>query len=743
MGASKVLLVDSYDSFTHNLAALIVEAIPSSEVYIIHNDQLSSSEVIESLQYFSAVVVGPGPGSPEISSDVGIVKDLWHLPQSSLLPIFGVCLGLQSLAVENGANLKRLEVVKHGQLSRIQHDGDGLFEGIVDAEVVRYHSLHVQAAGSAPKLQELAWADDGAENGGRVVMALKHRFRPFWAVQYHPESVRTDGSGLQILQNFWSLARRWSSDHARVEVDWSEGATALVGQPWPHHSPCRTQASQQRSVVTTTTIHAPHLTAPQICEISGVHNSPTDFVLLESRAQPGRYSIIACLQPTSLKVSHHVGDDFVLLRRSKHSAFERLGSDIWTWLAAFSRAKYAVGGLPNIPFWGGFIGYFSYEIGVHSLGCKIRHQGGHKHPDASLVFVERSIVVDTMTGDVHIQSIIPNDAGWVAATALTLRTAANIADAEVSTAKCDRVHASSFMLPDKAAYINKVNLAKEHLYAGESYELCVTARTRVAVPKSYPGSSCASSWDLYSTVRSVNPAPYGAYVRIHPTTLVSSSPERFLSCSRPPYQKFQLRPIKGTVRKGCDMTRERAENILNSPKEIAENLMIVDLIRHDLYGVLGKDVKVTKFCGIEEYQTVWQLVSVIEGSPHFAQGDQTCDNQLGWEVLKRSLPPGIMTGAPKKRSVEILQNLEDDARNLYSGVVGYHCVSGAADWSVVIRSCFKYDPHPDDPDGYDKDEWVLGAGGAITALSDAEAEWDEMEVKLQSVLRAFKLESLA
>ena len=98
-----------------------------------------------------------------------------------------------------------------------------------------------------------------------------------------------------------------------------------------------------------------------------------------------------------------------------------------------------------------------------------------------------------------------------------------------------------------------------------------------------------------------------------------------------------------------------------------------------------------------------------------------------------------MTGAPKKRSVEILQTLEDSERSLYSGVFGYWCVGGGGDWSVTIRSCFKYDTSV--PDGLSNplrtEEWTIGAGGAITALSNAEAEWDEMVVKLQSVLRAF------
>lgn len=102
---------------------------------------------------------------------------------------------------------------------------------------------------------------------------------------------------------------------------------------------------------------------------------------------------------------------------------------------------------------------------------------------------------------------------------------------------------------------------------------------------------------------------------------------------------------------------------------------------------------------------------------------------------------GSMTGAPKKRSVEILQKLEDDERGLYSGVMGYWCVGGSGDWSVIIRSCFHYDSEMEhstvNPQRKDMDEWIIGSGGAITALSDPEAEWDEMVIKLQSVLRAF------
>jgi len=204
------------------------------------------------------------------------------------------------------------------------------------------------------------------------------------------------------------------------------------------------------------------------------------------------------------------------------------------------------------------------------------------------------------------------------------------------------------------------------------------------------------------------------------------------------------------MRKGPGVTRAVAEEALaGNIKEIAENLMIVDLIRHDLHGVVGSDVEVKQFCKLEEYETVWSLVSVIEGKlaseaelPHGAN--------LGWEVLRRSLPPGSMTGAPKKRSVEILRSLEGDDRNVYSGVFGYWDVGGGGDWSVIIRSCFKSDPKCGPSEApvfstsgqYEQvssstDEWTIGAGGAITALSDPQGEWDEMITKVESVLRGF------
>lgn len=602
------------------------------------------------LDYFAAVIIGPGPGSPERPEEIGIINDLWRVSDEHLIPIFGVCLGLQSLGLEYGARLKRLNVVKHGQISRIHHGGVEIFKGVGDVDAVRYHSLHVELAVDG-ELEQLGWSDDGEENG-RVVMALKHKYRPFWAVQYHPESVRTEGGGRDVISNFWRLAANWSKVHSRKCRPWTVTVQKIIGQSWPqlhtHPSEClSTKPTATQTTVTTVVLNLPDLTTIAICEKFGVSDDSTPFVLLDSAAKPGRFTIIGAFNPCSPKISYFVGDSFVSVTEDSGPVHKILESNnIWNWLAAFMRNRKAQGGCPDIPFWGGLVGYLSYELGVQCLSVPPRPDElkRNRHPDVNLVFVERSIVRDSITGNVYIQSLIPDDDKWIQGTAALLKCIISSTNVAPFPMKHPPTLASPMVtLPKKDSYIARIHSAKEHLFAGNSYELCVTAPTRIVYNKP-SSSSPSSSWELYKILRAKNPAPHSAYLRLHPSTLLSSSPERFLSYSRGPGTICQLRPIKGTLRKGPGVTRAIAEQALaRSKKEIAENLMIVDLIRHDLHGVVGEDVKVTKFCGLEECQTVWSLVSVIEGRVPTDTINNTglgMNGELGWDVLSRSLPPG-------------------------------------------------------------------------------------------------------
>ena len=736
-----------------SLAALCRKSITDCELHILKNDALTIDELRPHLDHFSAVVIGPGPGSPDEDGDIGIVRDIWSLADDHALPVFGVCLGLQSLAIEFGAQLHRLDVVKHGQISDIQHTGTDIFSGVEDVAAVRYHSLHV-SLDNCDTLETLAWTDDRADNG-KVVMAIRHRTKPLWAVQYHPESVRTEGGGEDVLRNFWKLATAWTTKHCRTTQPWNPTVERIFDPAWPAPQLLPISFPQKALTVTTRVVNANGLTPVNLCEKLGVHDEASDFVLLDSAAQPGRFSIIGCLTTSSVKITYYVGDDHIDIHEARTSRSESLGSStVWDWLARFMRSRRAEGGVRDVPFWGGLVGYLSYELGTQSLSPHPASDAdgvpGGRNPDVDLVFVDRCIVIDTVSGKAYLQTLIPGDEAWLQEVSTLVEECPRSRSDSRRSSPVKRRRKSTttsppvVTLPDRERYISRIREAKEYLFSGDSYELCLTAPTRISVPKaSRPASEHSSSWELYKVLRARNPAPHSAYIRLHPSTLLSSSPERFLSYSRPPHSTCQLRPIKGTVRKAPGITRAVAEQALaGSVKEVAENLMIVDLIRHDLHGVVGEDVVVKQFCKVEEYKTVWQLVSVIEGRLDSSEhGPREMD--LGWEVLRRSLPPGSMTGAPKKRSVEILRTLEDHPRGIYSGVFGYWDVGGGGDWSVTIRSCFKNDadaaPSHLVPGKEDTamEQWTLGAGGAITALSDPEAEWDEMIVKVESVIRAF------
>ena len=326
-------------------------------------------------------------------------------------------------------------------------------------------------------------------------------------------------------------------------------------------------------------------------------------------------------------------------------------------------------------------------------------------------------------------------------------------------------------MPAESSYKNKIRACQKHIRAGDSYELCLTDQASVRVKSNLS----PTAWPLYVRLRQLNPAPFGAYVSLGPLTLLSTSPERFLTWSRPSYHDelcstsiCQFRPIKGTVSKYqktadgkvCTLDLAEATSLLLTTKERAENLMIVDLIRHDLHGVAGSgNVTVEKLMAVEEYASVFQLVSVIEGTLKISSvrpstmapsddpmkiGNKVLnESKSGIDVLAASLPPGSMTGAPKRRSCELLHSIEDcRPRSIYSGIVGYMCVGGRGDFSVVIRSMYKWDEESQEDDGREEekrhDVWQIGAGGAITALSDEQGEWEEMKVKLMSTMRVFK-----
>jgi para-aminobenzoate synthetase len=257
---------------------------------------------------------------------------------------------------------------------------------------------------------------------------------------------------------------------------------------------------------------------------------------------------------------------------------------------------------------------------------------------------------------------------------------------------------------DKSAYLSKIEECLRLIRAGESYEICLTNQLT--------GATTADPFTYYQNLTAVNPAPHSAYIEHPDFQIACSSPELFLKITAEGH--VTSKPIKGTIARTAD-----PELLRNDEKTRAENLMITDLIRNDLGRVCKTGtVRVPKLFDIETFATVHHMVSTIEGDlkPECAAID----------CLRAAFPPGSMTGAPKIRTMEIIDRLETQPRGLYSGCVGYFTYTGEALFNVVIRSAV-----------FSQGRVSIGTGGAIVAQSDPEKEWDELVLKTAALQRAF------
>jgi len=261
----------------------------------------------------------------------------------------------------------------------------------------------------------------------------------------------------------------------------------------------------------------------------------------------------------------------------------------------------------------------------------------------------------------------------------------------------------------KAEYVAIIEKLKTHLQYGDIYE--VTFSMDFSAEHVF-----ADPFSLYVKLTEASPMPFSSFLKIGQKYLICASPERFLAGRN---KKIISQPIKGTAPRFVDETLDKksAYDLLKSEKERSENIMIVDLVRNDLSRIAAPgSVRVDELCGLYAFPKVFQLISTV--SCDLKNGNSTAD------VLKATFPPGSMTGAPKIRAMEIIEETEKANRGLFGGSVGYLLPNGDFDLNVVIRSIF-----------YNAETGYLSfrVGGAITLLSDAEAEYEECLLKATAI----------
>jgi len=257
-------------------------------------------------------------------------------------------------------------------------------------------------------------------------------------------------------------------------------------------------------------------------------------------------------------------------------------------------------------------------------------------------------------------------------------------------------------------YLAMIESCKRSIEAGDAYQLCLTTEASLDV---HPDPVAA-----YGALRASSPSHHGAFLRVGDVSLLSASPESFLTVS--PGGVVESRPIKGTRPRGADVVSDAIlrDELLASDKERAENLMIVDLMRNDVSRIaaLGS-VSVPSLLAVESYAHVHQLVSTVRG--------QLADGLSGMDAVVACFPAGSMTGAPKLSATQLLNVLERRPRGIYSGAFGLFSLDGTIDLAMVIRSIV-----------LDADGATVGAGGGITALSVPLEELAEAKLKAEALL---------
>ena len=428
------------------------------------------------------------------------------------------------------------------------------------------------------------------------------------------------------------------------------------------------------------------------------------FLLESGLAVPrsGRYTLMGCdpflvMTTRGRQVKLRRGD---CVEESEANPFQVLAELL---------ERYRMPAQDELLFAGGAVGYLAYDLGhfVERLPCTTLDD--IQLPEMYLAFYDTALVMDAQEKSAY---IVAADLGLperkpaakrievlrrLVATPATEPTLPVAGDAEIT---CNFT---------RREYLRAVQRTKDYIAAGDIFQANISRRFETA--------ATLPPEELYLRLRAINPAPMAAYLQFDEGAIISASPERFLKVRG---RRVETRPIKGTRPRGATPEEDRAlaDELLASEKDNAELAMIVDLERNDVGRVCAYgSVQVTEARVLESYPTVHHLVATVEGDLHERHGLV--------DLLKATFPGGSITGAPKIRAMEIIDEIEPTRRSVYTGAIGYLGFDGNADLSIVIRTFIST-----------RGRLFFQAGGGIVADSQLEAEFDETTDKARALLQA-------
>lgn len=427
-------------------------------------------------------------------------------------------------------------------------------------------------------------------------------------------------------------------------------------------------------------------------------------ILLDSANAPhqdARFDII-CANPIATLVTQGERSDIKLIDTSlslpeaidsNRDPFELLNTLLTHW---YSKSFDCV-----LPFSGGAMGSFSYDLGRRIESLPITAKQDIQLPEMNIGFYDWALVFDYQAQCWHLLHYLGE-------------VALDIELNRIQDKITQKPNSATFVLTspwtaqiDKAQYTAKFAAVQAYLHSGDCYQINLTQRFEAH----YQGDE----WSAYSQLRNANKAPFSAFMRLPQNTILSISPERFIQLRG---DDIQTKPIKGTLPRHTDpaLDVKAANTLANSPKDRAENVMIVDLLRNDIGKVAAAgSVRVPHLFEIESFPAVHHLVSTVTAKldSRFTASD----------LLRAAFPGGSITGAPKIRAMEIIEELEPSRRSLYCGSMGYISQDGQMDTSITIRTIVA-----------EQGKLYCWAGGGIVADSEVDAEYQETFDKISRIL---------
>ena len=358
----------------------------------------------------------------------------------------------------------------------------------------------------------------------------------------------------------------------------------------------------------------------------------------------------------------------------------------------------------GLPFSGGAVGFFGYDLKDVLYDLPQLAEDDIKMWDCVLGFYDSVLVFDHPGKKWYLTECGLTDRDYRA----EIEKACEFPGGMAENSGGFEGYKSNFK---KEEYLRTVEGVKEYIAAGDIYQANLSQRLEAGID--------IEPWSLYKRLRVINPAPFAAFLGFGDIAVVSASPERFF---RVDGRRIETRPIKGTRPRGGDSEEDKdlEKELLASEKDKAEHVMIVDLERNDLGKVCEfGSVKVSEFEVIEGYSTVFQMVSTVEGILREDVSQVNC--------LRAMFPGGSITGAPKVRAMEIIEELEPTKRGLYTGSIGYLGFNGNIDLSIVIRTFLVRDNGA-----------YFQVGGGIVADSSPEAEYQETMDKARALIEALQ-----